>query len=81
MSLVATDLANAMVEELDEAWFQVKGEAFPGGSREDARIMFLAVSRGLLLYLEAHKTDMVSTVRLGGGSPIAVNSVDINSVV
>ena len=33
MALVANDLANAIVDQLDEAWQIVKGEPFPGGSR------------------------------------------------
>lgn len=81
MALDAGDLAQAMTDELDEAWRFVKGEDFPGDSREDARIMFVAIARGLLLYLEAHKTDMVNTIQFSGGSPITVTSVDINSFV
>jgi hypothetical protein len=82
MALVATDMAQAMVDQLDEAWQQVKGEPFPGGDRNDARIMFLAVARGLLLYLEAHQNDMVNSIQFsGGGSALNVTSVDINSVV
>ena len=82
MALVATDMAQAMVDQLDEAWQQVKGEPFPGGDRNDARIMFLAVARGLLLYLEAHQNDMVNSIQFSGaGSPSNVASVDINTVV
>jgi hypothetical protein len=79
MSLVANDMAQAMVDQLDEAWQQVKGEPFPGGSRDDARIMFLAVARGLLLYLEAHPNDMVSSITLSGGSAQTVNSINVNT--
>jgi hypothetical protein len=78
MSLVASDMAQAMVDQLDEAWQQVKGEPFPGGSRDDARIMFLAVARGLLIYMEAHQNDMVNTIALSGGSAQTVNSLDLN---
>jgi hypothetical protein len=78
MSLVASDMAQAMVDQLDEAWQIVKGEPFPGGSREDARIMFLAVARGLLVYMEAHQNDMVNTVTLSGGSAQTVTAIDLN---
>jgi hypothetical protein len=78
MSLVASDMAQAMVDQLDEAWQIVKGEAFPSGSKEDARIMFLAVARGLLIYMEAHQNDMANTITLGGGSPQTVNAIDLN---
>ena len=84
MPLDANGLADEMTAQLDEAWRKVKGEPFPGGSpaeREDAKIMFLAVARGLLLYLEAHKTEMISTITFGGGSPLAVTSVDVDAFV
>jgi hypothetical protein len=81
MALIANDMANAMVDQLDEAWQQVKGEPFPGGSRDDARIMFLAVARGLLIYMEAHQNDTISSIALGGGSAQTVNSMNLNIVL
>jgi len=83
MSLNARELANVMADELDEAWQEVKGVAFPGGNREDARVMFLAVARGLLLYLEQHKGDMVANVTIdrGGGATeaLTVRRVDLDT--
>jgi hypothetical protein len=78
MSLVARTMANEMAAQLEQAWVEVKGPdvPFPGGGGEDSLIMFLAVSRGLLKYLEAHKSDMVRTITFSGGSPITVTSVD-----
>ncbi|HEX5884761.1 MAG TPA: hypothetical protein VFY67_09440 [Pyrinomonadaceae bacterium] len=84
MSLDANGLADEMTAQLDEAWRKIKGSPFPGGSpadREDAKIMFLAVARGLLLYLEAHKTDMIDSITFGGGSPQSVTSVDVDTFV
>jgi hypothetical protein len=78
MALVANDLANAMVDQLDEAWQIVKGEPFPGGSRDDAKVMFLAVARGLLIYMEQHQNDTIKTIALGGGSAVNVTALDLN---
>jgi hypothetical protein len=78
MALVANDLANAMVDQLDEAWQIVKGEPFPGGSRDDAKVMFLAIARGLLIYMEQHQNDTIKTIALGGGSAVNVTSLDLN---
>ena len=78
MALVASELADAMVAQLDEAWKIVKGEDFPGGSRDDAKIMFLAVARGLLIYMEQHQNDTVSTIALGGGASVNVTSLNLN---
>ena len=78
MALVASELADAMVDQLDEAWKAVKGEDFPGGSRDDAKIMFLAVARGLLIYMEQHQNDTIKTIALGGGSSVNVTALDLN---
>ena len=78
MALVANDLANAMVDQLDEAWQIVKGEPFPGGSRDDAKIMFLAVARGLLIYMEQHQNDTIKTIAFSGGNSVNVTSLDLN---
>ena len=78
MALVANDLANAMMNQLDEAWQIVKGEPIPSPPGDDARVMFLAIARGLLIYMEQHQNDMVSTVALGGGSAVNVTSLNLN---
>jgi len=67
-----------MVDQLDEAWQIVKGEPFPGGSRDDAKVMFLAIARGLLIYMEQHQNDTIKTIALGGGSAVNVTSLDLN---
>jgi hypothetical protein len=78
MALVAEDLANAMMDQLDEAWELVKGDPIPSPPGEDAKIMFLAIARGLLIYMEQHQNDMVSTVALGGGGAVNVTSLNLN---
>ena len=78
MALIANDLANAMMNQLDEAWQIVKGEPIPSPPGDDARVMFLAIARGLLIYMEQHQNDMVSTVALGGGSVVNVTSLNLN---
>jgi len=78
MALIANDLANAMMNQLDEAWQIVKGEPIPSPPGDDARVMFLAIARGLLIYMEQHQNDMVSSVALGGGSAVNVNSLNLD---
>ena len=83
MALKPDDLADAMVAALPAAWQKVKGEPFPGGSTEDARVMFLAVARGLLTYLENHEGDMVNTICMGipgiTGDTLNITRVDVNT--
>ena len=78
MALDANGLANAMVAQLPAAWEAVKGEDWPGGDTNDAKIMFLAVARGLLIYMEQHQNDTIKTIALGGGSAVNVTSLDLN---
>ena len=78
MALVANDLANAMLNQLDDAWQIVKGEPIPSPPGDDARVMFLAIARGLLIYMEQHQNDTIKTIALGGGSSVNVTSLDLN---
>ena len=78
MALVATAMAEAMVNQLGVAWQQVKGVPMPAGDLNDARIMFLAVARGLLVYLDEQQNDMVNSIQFSGGSAINVDVVDLN---
>ena len=78
MALVANDLANAMMDQLDDAWQIVKGEPIPSPPGDDARIMFLAIARGLLRYMEQHQNETIKSIALGGGSSINVTSLDLN---
>ncbi len=70
MPLKPNELADAMVAALPRAWKDVKGVDFPGGdppdakAAEDARVMFLAVARGLLTYLESHQGGSVRKITL-----------------
>ena len=78
MPLVANELANAMMDQLDDAWLIVKGDPIPSPPGEDARIMFLAIARGLLVYMEQKQNDTIRTIALGGGSAVNVTSLDLN---
>jgi hypothetical protein len=80
MALEPNGLADAMVAALPRAWELVKGNdiPFPGGSTDDAKIMFLAVARGLLTYLEAHQNDMIKTIDLDG--TLTVNHFDVTAL-
>ena len=78
MALVANDLANAMLNQLDDAWQIVKGEPIPSPPGDDARVMFLTIARGLLIYMEQHQNDTIKTIALGGGSAVNVTSLDLN---
>lgn len=80
MSLDANELANEMVAQLPAAWELVKGEDWPGGDTKDAKVMFLAVARGLLRYMDDNQNETIRTIALGGGSAVSVNSLDLDII-
>lgn len=55
----ANSLAQAMDNAMQEEWQRVKGEPLPSGfGTEDRQILFVAVARGLLQYLQEHEADL-----------------------
>jgi hypothetical protein len=83
MSLKPDELADAMITALPAAWKKIKGVDFPGGSTDDAKVMFLAVARGLLTYLHDHPNDTISKIDLTIPSitagPYDVRRVTVNT--
>ena len=64
------DFNLSMAYEMDEAmkteWHRVKGEDLSPMPSEDRRILFVAVARGVLRYLQKHGHD-IGTTRSNGG--------------
>jgi hypothetical protein len=52
MTLVPEDMATAIEKEMAQAWQDVKGSHMPPSDPDDRRPMFLAISRGVLEYLQ-----------------------------
>lgn len=70
-------LATELQAALPGAWQTVKNAPFPGDPNDpDQRILFLAIARGLLKYLEANQNGVMSTITLQtGGSPAVTSTV------
>jgi hypothetical protein len=69
----SADFSNSLAAEMEAAmkveWQNVKGSPLPGGAgEEDRRILFVAVARGLLKFLEDHKHDTLTTASSGGAN-------------
>lgn len=88
MTMTAVDLSAAIEAELPTAWQEIKGFGLPsGGDPTDRQVLFRAIARGLLKYLQAHETDFLnsitftsfSTTSLSTGQP--VTSVDFDITV
>jgi hypothetical protein len=78
MTLRASELSQQMVNQLPNAWSQIKGTSFPGGDTKDAEVMFRAVALGLLSYLQtAQGQDPITSIDPAGVTP----SFNVASVV
>lgn len=58
----ADTMAAAIAAAMDEEWQRAKGQPLGELGREDRRILFAAVAKGVLRYLHAHRGDVATTV-------------------
>jgi hypothetical protein len=58
---LANSMAQAMEEAMQDEWKHYHGESLPDQGRQDRLIMFKAVARGVLGYLEQHQSDIGTT--------------------
>lgn len=78
MTLKASELSQAMVNQLPTAWFQIKGSTFPGGDTKDAEVMFRAVALGLISYLQQSAAQTaISTINT---DTVGVPNLNVTSV-
>ena len=88
MALEAAGLTAAIEAAFGKEWALVKTIPLPGAGREDRRLLFAAVARGILEYLNAHENETVTTVTLeetgsstGTTKVYSVREIDLNIAV
>lgn len=82
MALEPNGLANAMQAAFPGAWQDTKGEPFPGDPQDpDQKILYLAIARGLLKYLNDHENEFMTSIqlRVGAGTSVA-NTVEATNL-
>lgn len=57
-------LAAAMEDAMQDEWQAVKGMPLPGQGEEDRRLLFVAIARGLFVYLKAHENEFMVDITL-----------------
>jgi hypothetical protein len=81
---LADSMALAMDDAMADAYQKLKGSALPDKAKDDRRMLFVAIARGMLSYLQDHHNEIFATMNLtpSGGNPIdfQVNSVSLNIV-
>lgn len=73
---LANSMAKAMEEELDDLHTKLKGAALPDQGREDRRMLFVAIARGVLRYLHEHQVAVETSTEDGDGNH--AHDVDFN---
>jgi hypothetical protein len=57
-------LAEAIETAMKQEWQLVKGEALPDIGQEDRRLLFVAVARGVIQFLDDHQDEIFTSIRL-----------------
>lgn len=75
-------LAKAIEEEMADTFQKVKGIPLPEVGKDDRRLLFVAIARGVLKYLEAHQHDVLASATIhhtiGPSVTHTVSNVDLN---
>jgi hypothetical protein len=83
MPLKPDDLADAMETAFKQAWPEIKGTPLPPADPKDRRVLFVAVARGLLTYLQQNPTEILTTLvvddPLGATLTYTVQEADVNA--
>ena len=82
MALNVNELTAAIEAGFDREWAAAKGTPAPSAGTADRRIMFAAVARGILQYLEAQENELINTMsgkdEHGNGVFIRVETTDLD---
>ena len=78
-ALNPTDLAAAISTALPQAWQDVKGTPFTANP-QDVQPLLLAISRGLLSYLNANESTLIASITLTatGGTPVNFTAANLD---
>ncbi|MCP4403247.1 MAG: hypothetical protein GY801_38805 [bacterium] len=70
-------MAKAIEDAMAEVYLKIKKEKLPEAGKEDRRMLFVAIARGILSYLQDHENELLSNVTIvhGTGSGAALHSV------
>jgi hypothetical protein len=75
-------LAEAIEEEMADMFQKVKGKPLPEPGKSDRRLLFVAIARGVLKYLETHQNDVLASVTInhttGPSVSHSVSNVNLN---
>jgi len=59
-------MAGYIDQAMEDTYRAMRNQALPDAGQEDRRILFVAIARGVLAYLETHQHEFVKTIRYSG---------------
>ena len=75
-------MAKAIDEAMADVYLKLKGKALPEEGKEDRRLLFVAIARGVLKYFESHESELLShltvTHKIGPSIGHNVSGLDLN---
>lgn len=75
MGLALSELTSEMQEAFKVEWRNAKGSEAPEMGGDERRMMFAAISRGLLKYLNSHQDDFITSITFQEGDEQIDHSV------
>jgi hypothetical protein len=74
-------LAKAMDDAMADIYQKIKSTALPDQGKDDRRLLFCAIARGILIYLQQHQNDIISSIDVSvGGAPKITETVSALSL-
>lgn len=85
MALDYTKMAEEMEKAMDQEWFTLFNEHLPANGLKDRKILFKAIARGMLRYLESQQNQMINRLTLdpvgyGTSRVYDVITLDLNTM-
>lgn len=82
MALTTSGMVSAIEEALRKEWHKEKKSPLPDIGQEDRRLLFAAIARGILEYLENNQNEIFSGITIrdpsGYSNYFIVESADFN---
>lgn len=75
-------MAKAIEEAMADVYQRVKNVSLPETGKEDRRLLFVSIARGILKYLSDHQGDIRANVQVTGTTgTFPVDNVNLNIVM
>jgi hypothetical protein len=85
MGLTVSGLADELETAMAYEWNKLKGTTLSDAGEDDRRMLFLAIARGLLNYLQKQESTAMNTITLNDGAITdqlyTVKNLDLNITI